>query len=51
MFLDIAFDLKKNKNKKPEEESGRTGVSSNVHALRMTAGGGRVVLGSVDSRF
>lgn len=52
MFLNVAFDLKQNNGeKKRKEKSGRTGVLSNVHALRMTTGGGRVVLGSVDSGF
>lgn len=51
MFLDIAFYLKQQQKKKREWKSGRTGVSSNVHALRITTGGGRVVLGSVGSGF
>lgn len=52
MFLDIAFYLKQQQKKKKKEwKSGRTGVSSNVHALRITTGGGRVVLGSVGSGF
>lgn len=52
MFLDIAFYLKQQQKKKKREwKSGRTGVSSNVHALRITTGGGRVVLGSVGSGF
>lgn len=45
------FLFKTAAKKKREWKSGRTGVSSNVHALRITTGGGRVVLGSVGSGF